>query len=214
MTAENDDAAIRDLVRRANASEPHTDAPDVGASLADIMRRAGLGRLATLPSVEVVARAAQGDEHAWNELVHRYAPLVWQICGQFRLQDSEREDVAQSVWLSLVTELSKLPEPASLPGWLATVTRRECLRLLEHSRRQPDTAVAAVQEDALRIAFSRLQPRCQQLLVLLMQTPPLSYREIADRLDMPVGSIGPSRARCLAKLRRDPVLRNWIGLPE
>src|SRR3984885_1730711 len=82
------------------------------------------------PSViALVAHAVQGDPVAWNEIVERYAPLVWSICGRFQLSGRDREDVAQNVWLLLVEQLAKLREPAALPGWLATTTRRECLRV-------------------------------------------------------------------------------------
>jgi len=178
---------------------------------------------------ELVARAGEGDGAAWVQLVNRYAPLVWSICRQFRLQDAECEDIGQTVWLGLLGALPRLREPAALPGWLATTARRECLRHLEVARRRqnrerptevdiaddrlapPEHAVVTAELDAaLRVAFAQLRPHCQRLLVLLMQTPRLPYAEIAAKLDMPVGSIGPQRARCLARLRRCSALATWI----
>jgi len=180
--------------------------------------------------VDLVARARDGDGAAWRELVREYAPLVWAICRQFRLETSDMEDVGQTVWLSLVEWLPRIREPAALPGWLATTTRRECLRVVEAARKRgtrelPDDqpqdgadpaeqrVLAAELDAALRDAFAQLGPHCQQLLVLLMQTPRLSYSEISARLDMPVGGIGPTRARCLDRLRRCPALAAWID-PE
>src|SRR5438093_12128567 len=92
------------------------------------------------------ARAAAGDQGAWDEIVERYAPMVWSICTRFRLSDRDLEDVAQNVWLMLVEQLGKLPEPAALAGWLAATTRRECLRVVTVARgpappAPPDTAV-------------------------------------------------------------------------
>ena len=82
------------------------------------------------PSItDLVTCAAHGDEQAWDALVERYAPLVWSICRRYQLSDADTHDVSQSVWLSLVSHLSKLRDPAALPGWLATTTRRECTKV-------------------------------------------------------------------------------------
>ena len=80
--------------------------------------------------IDLVTRARNGDKQAWDALVERYSPLIWSICRRHRLADADAEDVGQSVWLHLVKQLGRLRDPAALPGWLATVTRRECLRLL------------------------------------------------------------------------------------
>lgn len=181
---------------------------------------------------ELVARAEEGDSAAWAELVNRYAPLVWTICKQFRLQDAECDDIGQMVWLGLLESLPQLRQPAALPGWLVTTTRRECLRYLQSVRRRrnreqeikidvPDNRlpspehqmVAADLDAALRVAFSQLDPKCQSLILLLMQTPRVPYAEIATRLNIPIGSIGPQRARCLARLRRSRALATWIDAP-
>lgn len=178
---------------------------------------------------ELVARAEEGDSTAWAELVNRYAPLVWAICKQFRLQDAECDDIGQTVWLGLLESLPRLRQPEALPGWLTTTTRRECLRYLESVRRRqkrerdiqldvPDNRIPAPEhqmvmaelDTALRVAFSQLDPKCQSLIVLLMQTPRLPYAEIAARLNIPIGSIGPQRARCLARLRRSRALATWV----
>ena len=88
------------------------------------------------PSVAaLVTRATAGDPVAWDEIVERYAPLVWSICRRFQLSARDAEDVAQSVWLLLIEHLGRLRDPAALPGWLATTTRRECLRVVTSARK-------------------------------------------------------------------------------
>jgi len=171
--------------------------------------------------VALVNRAAGGDQSAWYELVDRYAPLVYTICTRYRLSNHDIEDVGQNVWLLLVEQLGKLREPAALPGWLATTTARECLRVVTatHKTERLGTGLddsvlfvddAAIDEEilmaerdaALRAAFAELPSRCQELLSMLISDPPRSYAEIHEQLGIPVGSIGPQRARCLDRLRR------------
>src|SRR5689334_11065878 len=82
------------------------------------------------PVVALVIRARNGDERAWAALVERSAPLIWSLCRRYRLDTSDIADVGQNVWLLLVNHLGKIREPAALPGWLATTTRRECARIL------------------------------------------------------------------------------------
>jgi RNA polymerase sigma factor (sigma-70 family) len=173
------------------------------------------------PAAALVTRAAEGDPVAWDEIVDRYAPLVWSICRRFQLSGHEVEDVAQNVWLLLVEHCDQLREPAALPGWLATTTRRECLRAAKAALKSKragtkldetlqfadDTVIeeeilAAERNAARRAAFAELPPRCQQLLTMLMADPPYSYAEISAALAIPIGSIGPQRARCLQRLRR------------
>jgi RNA polymerase sigma factor (sigma-70 family) len=176
--------------------------------------------------IALVGRAREGDQAAWDQIIERFAPLVWSVCRRFRLSDADAHDVGQNVWLRLVEYLPTLREAAALPGWLATTARRECLRVQrgawqrERQLVEPTIELAADDEStqvdrwliaaeralALREAFGRLEPRCQELLSLLMQDPPIAYADISADLSIPVGSIGPSRARCLAKLRRSPLL--------
>ena len=89
------------------------------------------------PVTDLVTRARNGDKQAWDELVERYAPLIWSICRQYRLGGADAQDVGQMVWLHLVDHLDDLRDPAALPGWLVTTTRRECLRV---RRRRPAAA--------------------------------------------------------------------------
>src|SRR5208283_3729366 len=173
----------------------------------------------------LVTHAAQGDQDAWYELVERYTPLVYTICTRYRLSNHDIEDVGQNVWLVLVEQVGKLREPDALPSWLATTTARECLRVVTAANKSErlgtglddsvlfvdDTAIdeeilMAERNAALRAAFAELPPRCQQLLSMLLRDPPPSYAEIHAELGIPVGSIGPQRARCLDRLRRSSAL--------
>jgi len=179
---------------------------------------------------DLVTRARNGDQQAWDAMVERYAPLIWSICRRYRLSGADAEDVGQAVWLRLVDQLDSLRDPAALPGWLATTTRRECLRVQQTSSRLatfqqvlddgniPDEQapvldhelLVAERDAVLREALMRLSPSCRQLLALLIADPPVPYVEISARLHVSVGSIGPCRARCLDKLRRDPAIAALI----
>jgi RNA polymerase sigma factor (sigma-70 family) len=180
--------------------------------------------------IRMVVGARDGNKGAWDELVERYAPLVWSISRRHGLSAVDVDDVGQSVWLLLVEHLPGLREPAALPGWIATTTRRECLRLLRAGQRtepaDPAEMFSATPSDdvpvdeellrherrtAVRTAFGQLSPRCRLLLSMLVQDPPAAYREISEKLHMPVGSIGPNRARCLDRLRQAPALAALIG---
>jgi RNA polymerase sigma factor (sigma-70 family) len=180
---------------------------------------------------DLVARARNGDQRAWDDLVERYAPLVWSICRRHQLSDADADDVQQNVWLQLVSQLDKIRNPAALPGWLATTTRRECGRIGRAVRgplaagHVPDAAtishqhagmadqelLTAERHAALREAFTRLPPCCRQLISMLIQDPPVPYAQISAALNIPVGSIGPRRRRCLDKLRNDPVMTALIN---
>jgi RNA polymerase sigma factor (sigma-70 family) len=176
--------------------------------------------------IDLVTRAGNGDEQAWDALVERYSPLIWSICRRHRLDHADAEDVGQIVWLQLAGQLARIRDPAALPGWLATVTRRECLRILhtapgvppagcgldpetfpdERSATAEQELLAAERHAALREAFGDLPPSGQQLMLMLIEDPPVPYAEISTRLGIPVGSIGPTRRRCLDKLRRHPAV--------
>jgi RNA polymerase sigma factor (sigma-70 family) len=184
------------------------------------------------PVIILVMRARNGDQYAWAALVERYAPLIWSVCLQYRLDSADASDVGQNVWLRLVDHLNNIRDPAALPGWLATTTRRECHRVqrtarVSHAARHkpdaedlPDDQVKIIEQGlleaerqaALREAFAHLPPCCQQLITLLIQDPPLTYADISARLDIPVGSIGPNRRRCLDKLRHHPAIAALINL--
>jgi len=174
--------------------------------------------------ISMVERAKNGDKAAWDEIVDRFSSLVWSVCHKYRLSEPDAEDVGGIVWLRLIENLAGLREPAALPGWLSTTTARACVEVYRRNKRQiprdtmdmtvPDSAPAAEhrllleeQQDALRAAFARLSDRCRQLLRMLFAEPPVAYAEVSSRIDIPIGAIGPSRSRCLARLRADPNLR-------
>ena len=183
------------------------------------------------PVTDLVARAGNGDKQAWDALVERYSPLIWSICHRHWLGAADADDVSQSVWLRLVDQLDKIRDPAALPGWLATTTRRECRQVLRTARGSrpagyvPDVEnipdelagtteqelLAAERHAALCQAFGALDPFSQQLIALLIQDPPVPYAEISARLGIAVGSIGPYRGRCLEKLRRHPAIAALIN---
>ena len=179
---------------------------------------------------ELVTRARNGDQRAWDELVERYASLVWSICRGYQLRTTDVDDVHQIVWLQLVSQLGKIRDPAALPGWLATTTRRECVRVLRAARGPhaagyvpdaetiPDQQAGVAEQEllvaerhaALREALARLPPCCQRLIGKLIEDPPLTYAQISASLGISVGSIGPLRGRCLDKLRADPAIAALI----
>jgi len=183
------------------------------------------------PVTDLVTRARHGDKQAWDAIVERYAPLIWSICRQYRLDDADAQDVGQMVWLHLVDHLDDLRDPAALPGWLATTTRRQCFRLRQASSRfkqvtgplvdadnMADTGAVEAEHElllaerhaALREAMSDLPDGCRELMALLTADPPMPYAEISAKLGIPIGSIGPSRSRCLARLRRHPAIAELI----
>ena len=181
---------------------------------------------------DLVARASDGDQQAWDALVTRYAPLIWSICRRYRLAGPDAEDVGQSVWLHLAAHLGGLREPAALAGWIATTTARECLRVLRTAQHtpalvidagtipDPRTGIAeqevlrAERHAALRQGLADLPARCQQLIALLTEDPPVPYAQISAQLGIPVGSIGPCRGRCLDKLRRQPAIAALINAQD
>jgi RNA polymerase sigma factor (sigma-70 family) len=169
----------------------------------------------------LVRAAAAGDADAWNEIVDRYAGMVWTVARRHRLGSADAADVSQTTWLRLVEHLDRIEHPERVGGWLATTARRESLRVLRHAARQistddetvldltvvddlsPETIVADRERDReLWRLFATLPVRCQLMLQLLGGDEPLSYAELAEVLDMPVGSIGPTRQRCLERLAR------------
>ena len=180
------------------------------------------------PVADLVAAVRGGDQAAWNRLVDRFAPLVVSVCRKFSLDAHDRDDVAAGVWLRVLERIDTLREPAALPGWIATTTRNECLALLRSRRRtlptdfdhnlpddlpEPGTdLIAELRRQALREAWTGLSERCRKLLGMLFADPPVPYLEVAARLGVQIGTIGPTRIRCLAVLRREPALESWGGV--
>lgn len=178
---------------------------------------------------QLVTRAADGDEAAWQRLVELFSGLVWSVTRAFRLANADAADVFQTTWLRLAEHIRRIDHPDRVGAWLATAARRECLQYLRSSGRAIPTddlhrlegtpvldnpteeailEAEREQEDAARAvalwrAMGRLPARCHELLRVLMASPPPSYAEVAAALGLPVGSIGPTRARCLRTLREN-----------
>jgi RNA polymerase sigma factor (sigma-70 family) len=180
--------------------------------------------------IDLVTRARNRDKQAWDDLVERYAPLIWSICRRHQLGDADADIVGQNVWLQLVHHLETLHDPAALAGWLAATTRRECGRARrtvqgshpagnvpeaetipdEHAGTAGQELLAAERHAMLLQALADLPLVSQQLVAMLAQDPPVPYAKISARLGIPVGSIGPSRSRSLDKLRRHPAIAALI----
>lgn len=175
------------------------------------------------PDIEaVVSAAADGSEEAWAGIVDRYTPLVMSVIRRHRLYADDSQDVYQTVWLRLVERLDSLREPRALPAWLMTTTKNECLRVLRTADRstpldpevlarsapsadcpEPDEGLLRHERhQALLGAFAELPDHQRELLLMLLADPPPTYAQIAERLGISVGYIGPTRARALARLRR------------
>jgi RNA polymerase sigma factor (sigma-70 family) len=170
----------------------------------------------------LVERVRGGDVTAWNAIIDRFAGLVWSVARRHRLSASDAADVSQTTWLRLVEHIDRIKDPERVGGWLATTARHEALRVLRVSGRElpsehenfidllPDDEAAEVDADFLAEErdhelwelVSMLPARCQLLLSVLHAESQLSYVEIGQALDMPTGSIGPTRGRCLEHLRR------------
>ncbi len=177
-----------------------------------------MARMATGPVTQLARAAAAGDQAAWDGLVEQFGGLVWAVTRAHRLPDAEAEDVFQVTWLRLVEHLDSIRNLDGLGAWLATTARHECLRSIRRAGRQvptedvgvtvadatPPAGLALLSEERDRVlwrAFAAISERCQALLRMLMADPPPSYDASGAALAMPIGSIGPTRARCLARLR-------------
>jgi RNA polymerase sigma factor (sigma-70 family) len=173
-----------------------------------------------LDVAQLVRRAVEGDRWAWERLVDQYGRLIWAITRDFKLVDSDAADVAQVTWLRLLEHIHRIEHPDRVGSWLAATARNECLRCLAARKRvvlaeddivlegaatsEPEIderLLSAERSQTVREALSRLPSRWQRMLELLMADPPASYAEISDQLGLPIGSIGPTRSRCLARLR-------------
>jgi RNA polymerase sigma factor (sigma-70 family) len=166
----------------------------------------------------LVAAAARGDEAAWEEIVDRFASLVWATARVHRLSRADAADVAQTTWLRLVENLDRIQQPERLGAWLATTARRESLRKLRLGARERPSDEADLfeapadnsidrlllqreRDGALWEAFSWLSERCKTLLRMLVAENEPSYEEVSAALGLPIGSIGPTRMRCLDRLQ-------------
>jgi RNA polymerase sigma factor (sigma-70 family) len=181
---------------------------------------------------DLVRAARDGDQDAWNLIVDRFLPLVSGLIARHRLYGADADDVNQTVWLRLVERLDTLREPEALAGWIATTTRHECLAVLrrrDRSRPVDPMSYAAFLGDlqegdladdllrderhqALRDGLQELPEDRRRLLLMLLQDPSVSYGEISRTLGIPVGSIGPTRARALEQLRSTSALKELLAV--
>ncbi len=176
--------------------------------------------IADLDATRLMRRAANGDPQAWEGLIDRYGRLIWSITRDFKLVESDAADVFQTTWMRLIEHIERIQHPDRVGSWLAATARNECLRSLAAHKRvvlaheddpfdgpaphepEIDEALLAAERAAVvREAMTHLPQRWQRLMEMLMADPPASYAEISDELGLPVGSIGPTRGRCLARLR-------------
>jgi RNA polymerase sigma factor (sigma-70 family) len=181
---------------------------------------------------DLLRRAAAGHADAWATIVTRYTPMLRGHVRRYRLQDADAHDVVQVVWLRLAENLDRIHTPDHLAGWLAAVASRECLRVLHEATRtvvspaagqtvtDPETgpeqlAVDAVVDAQVHAAVARvvatLPPRRRALVQALFADDGRSYARISRDIGIPLGSIGPTRARVLAQLRRQ-LDREAVGL--
>jgi RNA polymerase sigma factor (sigma-70 family) len=173
-----------------------------------------------MDTLDLMASVRAGDQAAWTTLTDRYTGLLWSVARGMRLGHADAADAVQTTWLRLVERLDTVREPDKVGSWLVTTMRRECLTLLRRGARvQPgppeawenlpdagdplgEALLREERDAALWTAFSRLPARCQTLLRVLMADPPPAYTDVSVALDIPVGSIGPTRQRCLGHLRK------------
>jgi RNA polymerase sigma factor (sigma-70 family) len=169
---------------------------------------------------ELVRSAAAGEAGSWEQLTHLFGGMIVAIARSCRLADADVWEVHQTTWLRLVENVSRIEQPERIGAWLATTAKRESLRLARNRdrlsfdgdalARLPDETLASAdagpladeQAALLRKAFAELPLRCQRLLRFLAQEDTPSYKETSSALSMPIGSIGPTRGRCLEHLRR------------
>lgn len=187
----------------------------------------------TSTDIEVlVADAIAGDQASWTELVEQHQPIIDAVTRRYRLSREDRADVSQTVWLQLTCHLDSIREPRALPGWIKVTAEREAYRLIRVGRRTTSlepiadfcegptgpaelhfsSALEEVDSDLLRAeeqvavreGLATLKPNQRALLMMLVAEPAVPYAEISSELGLPIGSIGPTRARCLRKLGSAP----------
>lgn len=186
---------------------------------------------------DLVAGAREGDQGCWGELVERHQPIIDAVTRRYRLGREDAADVSQTVWLQLTCHLDTIREPRALPGWIKVTAEREAYRMIRIGRRTTSLEpIACFHEDAsgtelhfstvteevdadllrteeraaVREGLATLKPNQRELLLMLVAEPAVSYAEISGELGLPIGSIGPTRARCLRKLEAAPSVRALI----
>lgn len=173
-----------------------------------------------LDATRLVRTAADGDPAAWEGLIAKYGRLIWSITRDFKLAENDAADVFQTTWMRLIEHIDRIEHADRIGSWLASTARNECLRSLSirkrlvladkeesfdgpavHEPEVDEALLAAERAQVVREAMTHLPRRWQRLMEMLMSDPPASYAEISEELGLPVGSIGPTRGRCLARLR-------------
>jgi RNA polymerase sigma factor (sigma-70 family) len=180
---------------------------------------AGAG-IETASVAALVGAAGEGDQQAWSELVARFGGMIASVGRRYGLSPADIGELQQTTWLRLVENLHRIEQPERVGGWLATTASRQSLQLLKRASRytvgadqmlanlpddhtfEDDALPAGEEQKALLRGWARLKPRCQELLTLLISDDAIGYKELSQMLDMPIGSIGPTRARCLEHLKR------------
>jgi RNA polymerase sigma factor (sigma-70 family) len=198
------------------------EGPDVGGVVLPTQPpTVGVVEIGDASVEDLLHSAAAGAQSAWNEIVRRYERLVWSVARTYRLSNADAADAVQTTWLRLVEHLAAIRDPDRLGAWLATTTRRESLRLATRRRREQtdvaddqlaqlpdsgpgveDSLLATERDRLVKRALGQLDDRCQRLLRVLSMSPPPRYDAVAEAFGMPIGSIGPTRGRCLTRLER------------
>jgi RNA polymerase sigma factor (sigma-70 family) len=194
----------------------------------DLRRSSRRNPYATSRLTAVVRAAKRGDGQAWESLVESFTPTMRGVVRGYRLNPADVDDVIQFAWAVAFAQIDRLREPEALGGWLMVTARREALRTLERRRREvlvgepcyadeadysavENALVEAEKRQAVHAAVERLPHRQRRLIRALMRDARESYADVSRKLDMPVGSIGPTRERALARLRSDRGLTALVG---
>jgi RNA polymerase sigma factor (sigma-70 family) len=165
----------------------------------------------------LVRRALDGDPAALTSIVERFDPSLRTVVRYYGLSPCDADDVVQTTWLQFMEHGRSLREPAALKSWLATTARRQSLRVLQRRvREQPsddpalgedmrvvepcEAVIAAERRAALHSAVARLPVPSRRLMTLMIARPGMSYEQVGEALGIPVGSIGPTRLRCISRL--------------
>ena len=209
------------------AEESHRFAKKQGADIMTTTDNRASGADDPLTAVK------SSDEQGWNALIERYQPIINSVCRSYRLTPEDAADVSQTVWMKVVDNLDRIREPRAIPAWIKTTAIRAALALLRTRNRltlldvSQDNSAAwsplnpslyssevdarmldTERQSAVRDGLAELAESHRALLSLLVADPPISYQQISDQLGLPVGSIGPTRARCLRKLASTPAIRS------
>lgn len=185
------------------------------------------GGFSGVPLAPLVEAARGGDEQAWRELCGRVRNVAWKVINAYEVRGADAEDAFAATMFRLAEHLDRIRDPERVPGWVATTARNEALAVFRRRRRavvvatvpepvaqDPGAETGLVRDElrsAVRRAFGLLDQRCQRLLRVLLVDPPLAYDDVGELLDMPHGSIGPTRRRCLDHLRHAAPLRAYLS---